>query len=254
MFDAFPQHPRRPEHRLNAWKLLRHRGERTGQAARRQHPHIVRPPRRRPQENAADQQNNPHHPSHLDPPPSRRYIPATIAAKTRPMSTTEQTRPATGQLRHARMLIDGAGRGRQCIRRNANVENPGRRMPVATIPRGNTEDVPGRRGGPEDVPRLEQNSAPPARPDAAADRRGHGSPDRGTRPRHRRGDRQRAPYPGATEATLTADIFRYFGGLAGELKGETIPLGKMSSVIHAASRWASWAPSFPGTPRCCWAR
>jgi acyl-CoA reductase-like NAD-dependent aldehyde dehydrogenase len=28
------------------------------------------------------------------------------------------------------------------------------------------------------------------------------------------------------EATLTADIFRYFAGLAGELKGETIPLGE----------------------------
>jgi acyl-CoA reductase-like NAD-dependent aldehyde dehydrogenase len=27
------------------------------------------------------------------------------------------------------------------------------------------------------------------------------------------------------EARLTADIFRYFGGLASELKGETIPLG-----------------------------
>ncbi len=28
------------------------------------------------------------------------------------------------------------------------------------------------------------------------------------------------------EATLTADIFRYFGGLAGEVKGQTIPLGE----------------------------
>ena len=28
------------------------------------------------------------------------------------------------------------------------------------------------------------------------------------------------------EATLTADIFRYFGGLASELKGETLPLGE----------------------------
>ena len=28
------------------------------------------------------------------------------------------------------------------------------------------------------------------------------------------------------EAALTADIFRYFGGLAGELKGETLPLGE----------------------------
>ena len=28
------------------------------------------------------------------------------------------------------------------------------------------------------------------------------------------------------EAALTADVFRYFGGLAGELKGETLPLGE----------------------------
>lgn len=28
------------------------------------------------------------------------------------------------------------------------------------------------------------------------------------------------------EANLTADIFRYFGGLASELKGETVPLGE----------------------------
>jgi acyl-CoA reductase-like NAD-dependent aldehyde dehydrogenase len=36
------------------------------------------------------------------------------------------------------------------------------------------------------------------------------------------------------EAALTADIFRYFGGLAGELKGETIPLGEhvLSYIRH----------------------
>ena len=28
------------------------------------------------------------------------------------------------------------------------------------------------------------------------------------------------------EAVMTADIFRYFGGLASELKGETVPLGE----------------------------
>ena len=28
------------------------------------------------------------------------------------------------------------------------------------------------------------------------------------------------------EASMTADIFRYFGGLASELKGETVPLGE----------------------------
>ncbi|MEO0033859.1 MAG: hypothetical protein RIS94_3617, partial [Pseudomonadota bacterium] len=31
------------------------------------------------------------------------------------------------------------------------------------------------------------------------------------------------------EATMTADIFRYFGGLASELKGETVPLGSVAS-------------------------
>jgi len=36
------------------------------------------------------------------------------------------------------------------------------------------------------------------------------------------------------EARLTADIFRYFGGLAGELKGETIPLGEHMLSYNAA--------------------
>ena len=34
------------------------------------------------------------------------------------------------------------------------------------------------------------------------------------------------------EANMTADIFRYFGGLASELKGETVPLGEQRAVLH----------------------
>src|SRR5581483_2888142 len=33
------------------------------------------------------------------------------------------------------------------------------------------------------------------------------------------------------EAKLTADIFRYFGGLASELKGETEPIGIVGAII-----------------------
>ena len=35
------------------------------------------------------------------------------------------------------------------------------------------------------------------------------------------------------EAKLAADIFRYFGGLASELKGETVPLGEQRAVLYA---------------------
>ena len=58
------------------------------------------------------------------------------------------------------------------------------------------------------------------------------------------------------EANLTADIFRYFGGLASELKGETVPLGEHVRSLHsAASRsWHLSARSSRGTHRSCWAR
>ena len=38
--------------------------------------------------------------------------------------------------------------------------------------------------------------------------------------------REVARLKGLAEAKAVADIFRYFGGLASELKGETIPLGE----------------------------
>ena len=53
---------------------------------------------------------------------------------------------------------------------------------------------------------------------------------------------------------LTADMIRYFGGVASEIKGEIVPLGDSSSAIPVASRWASSAASCRGTRRWPWAR
>jgi acyl-CoA reductase-like NAD-dependent aldehyde dehydrogenase len=143
------------------------------------------------------------------------------------MSTTEHTRPvATSKPRLVRMLIDGAWVD-SASGAVITVENPARRTTIASVPRGAKEDVdravqaahkafsawskiPPRQRGRlllriaeameariEDLARIiaeETGNAlrPQARPEAA----------------------------------LTADIFRYFGGLASELKGETIPLGE----------------------------
>ncbi len=56
------------------------------------------------------------------------------------MDIVEQSRPSDQQLKKAKMLIGGewvdAASGA-----TLTVENPGRRTPVATIPRGAAEDV-----------------------------------------------------------------------------------------------------------------
>jgi len=143
------------------------------------------------------------------------------------MSVTEQIRPVTtSQPHHAQMLIGGnwvdAVSGATLV-----VENPGRRTPIATIPRGGAEDValaadaaqktfPGWSKIP---PRqrgrmlLQIAEAMEARIEELAHIIAE---ETGNAIRT-----QARP-----EATLTADIFRYFGGLGGELKGETIPLGE----------------------------
>ncbi|MBS0644220.1 MAG: aldehyde dehydrogenase family protein [Proteobacteria bacterium] len=107
------------------------------------------------------------------------------------------------------------------------VENPGRRTPIATIPRGNADDVqlavaaaqqafpawsripPRQRGRMllQVAEALEARIEELAR--IIAEETGNAI-------------RTQA----RNESTLTADIFRYFAGLGGELKGETIPLGE----------------------------
>ena len=74
---------------------------------------------------------------------------------------------------------------------------------------------------------LAGRGAARARPDAASDRRRGGGEDRGARAYAIATETGNALRTQARpEAALTADIFRYFGGLAGELKGETLPLGE----------------------------
>ena len=142
------------------------------------------------------------------------------------MSVTEQTRSAAARPHRVQMLIDGvwtdAASGETLV-----VENPGRRTSIATIPRGAKADVdraviaaqkafaawsrlPPRQRGRlllRIAEAMESRIEELAR--IIAEETGNALRTQ-ARP----------------EATLTADIFRYFGGLAGELKGETIPLGE----------------------------
>ncbi len=142
------------------------------------------------------------------------------------MYTTEQTRPdATNPLRHAQMLIAGEWVD-SASGETLDVETPGNRQKIAEISRGGASDVdravqaatqafPGwSKTPPRDRGRLllriaealETRSEELARIIAL---------ETGNALRT-----QARP-----EARLSADIFRYFGGLGGELKGETIPLG-----------------------------
>ena len=143
------------------------------------------------------------------------------------MSATEQTRPVPAAAqRHAKMLINGAWVD-SLSGATISVENPGKRVPIADIPRGNAADVdravqaaakaftswskvaPRQRG--RQLLRIAE--AMEARIEEIARLIALET-----------GNALRTQARG--EATLTADIFRYFGGLAGELKGETIPLGE----------------------------
>jgi acyl-CoA reductase-like NAD-dependent aldehyde dehydrogenase len=143
------------------------------------------------------------------------------------MSLTEQTRlNASIPLSHAQMLIAGAWVD-SASGETLDVENPGKRQKIAEIPRGGAPDVdravqaatqafPGwSRTPPRDRGRLLLRVA------EALEARGEElariiALETGNALRT-----QARP-----EARLSADIFRYFGGLAGELKGETIPLGE----------------------------
>ena len=143
------------------------------------------------------------------------------------MSVTERNPPATvDALREARMLIDGAWTA-AASGAVLPVENPAKRRMIATIPRGDAEDVERAvqaasrafpswsRMVPRERGRLLLQIAELL--EAEADALGRViALETGNALRT-----QARP-----EARLTADIFRYFGGLAGELKGETIPLGE----------------------------
>jgi betaine-aldehyde dehydrogenase len=143
------------------------------------------------------------------------------------MPVVEQTRPEIKtEQRDARMLIDGAWVG-SASGAVLSVENPAKRRPIASIPRGAAEDVDravkaARKAfqtWSKVVPR--QRGRLLLRIAEALEAR---IEEMGRIIALETGNALRTQ--ARPEATLTADIFRYFGGLAGELKGETIPLGE----------------------------
>ena len=143
------------------------------------------------------------------------------------MSVAEEIRPqAKSELRQVRMLIGGAWVG--AVSGNIlTVENPAKRRPIAEVPRGDAADVnaavevaarafPGwSKIAPRDRGRLLLRIAEKLEAQAEELARTIALET---------GNALRTQARG--EARLSADIFRYFGGLAGELKGETIPLGE----------------------------
>ncbi|HUC10592.1 MAG TPA: aldehyde dehydrogenase family protein [Stellaceae bacterium] len=143
------------------------------------------------------------------------------------MSITEDIRQQTkADLRHVRMLIDGSSADSLCGA-FLTVENPAKRQPIATVPRGDAADVDRAvkaaarafpawsKLAPRDRGRLLLRIADKMETETEAMARTIALET---------GNALRTQ--ARAEARLAADIFRYFGGLAGELKGETIPLSE----------------------------
>ena len=142
------------------------------------------------------------------------------------MSVTEQTRPTSKPLRHAQMLIAGAWSG-SISGDTLDVENPAKREKIADIPRGGAADVDRAvqaasqafpawsKVTPRDRGRLLLRIA-----DALEAR----AEELARTIALETGNALRTQ--ARPEARSAADIFRYFGGLGSELKGETIPLGE----------------------------
>jgi betaine-aldehyde dehydrogenase len=143
------------------------------------------------------------------------------------MPVVEETRPiARAEQPPARMLIDGNWTG-STSGAVLSVENPAKRQPIADVPRGDAEDV-------DRAVRAAQKAFPgwskiPPRQRGRILLRIAEALEARIEEMARTialetGNALRTQ--ARPEATLAADIFRYFGGLAGELKGETIPLGE----------------------------
>ncbi|HEX9557939.1 MAG TPA: aldehyde dehydrogenase family protein, partial [Reyranella sp.] len=142
------------------------------------------------------------------------------------MSTATQTKPPSSTLSSKGMLIGGQW-VESASGARITVENPAKRSPIAEVPRGNAADV---------------ERAVAAATKAYAEWRKVVPRERGTvllkiaeavQARAEEIARTIALETGNAlrtqargEASITADIFRYFGGLASELKGETLPLGE----------------------------
>src|SRR5512139_3211857 len=107
------------------------------------------------------------------------------------------------------------------------VENPARKKPIAEVPRGNAVAVD-RAVAAATKAYAEWRKVPPRERGKAllkiADQLEARAEEMARTIALETGNALRTQARG--EARMTADIFRYFGGLGSELKGETIPLGE----------------------------
>ena len=142
------------------------------------------------------------------------------------MSTAAETKPNTASLPSKGMLIDGkwvdsASGGR------ITVENPAKRKPIGEVPRANAADVDRAVAAASKAYAQWRRVVPRERGKALlkiAEALQARTEDIARTIALETGNALRTQARG--EANMTADIFRYFGGLASELKGETLPLGE----------------------------
>jgi acyl-CoA reductase-like NAD-dependent aldehyde dehydrogenase len=134
--------------------------------------------------------------------------------------------PVTNEILRARMLVDGKWVEAACGETIA-VENPAKRRTIAEVPRGKTEDVDRAVHAAAKAFEIWRKVAPRERGrmlerigDALEARR----EDLARLVALETGNALRTQ--ARPEAYGVAGMFRYFGGLAGELKGETVPLGE----------------------------
>ena len=141
------------------------------------------------------------------------------------MSTATETKPSS-TLSSKGMLIGGQW-VESLSGQHITVENPAKRSAIAEVPRANARDVERAvaaaslaYGGWRKHPPRERGRMLLKIAEALQAR----SEDIARTIALETGNALRTQARG--EASLTADIFRYFGGLGSELKGETIPLGE----------------------------
>jgi acyl-CoA reductase-like NAD-dependent aldehyde dehydrogenase len=140
--------------------------------------------------------------------------------------TTTQSNPQDHSVSPKGMLIGGQWVESASSAR-ITVENPAKRKPVAEVPRGNAADVD-RAVTAATKAYADWRKVPPRERGKALLKIAEALQSRAEEIARtislETGNALRTQARG--EATMTADIFRYFGGLGSELKGETIPLGE----------------------------
>ncbi|MBV9786279.1 MAG: aldehyde dehydrogenase family protein, partial [Acidisphaera sp.] len=141
--------------------------------------------------------------------------------------TLEQARPVTADHLPARQMLIGGQWCGAAAGETLVVENPGRRQPIGTVPRARAEDV--NRAVAAAARAFPGWSRVPARDrgralQRIADQLEARQEELARVIAEETGNALRTQARG--EAKFVVDTFRYFGGLASELRGTTLPLGK----------------------------